>query len=250
MDPTSWITPNRVTLARVLMGSVAVAIYASMGSGTVFQFGCVAVTLTGAAIALDGLDGWLARRMGLTTPIGAQLDVLADRVIENLYFIYFAANGQIPAWIPVIFFVRGALTDFLRGVAARTICSRTNDQEQAELRKNWMLRNKSGIAIVASRFSRGLYAAMKCACFCALGAECTVAHLGHGAESLRVAIHTGVIASVWTTTGFCLLRALPVLWEGRRFFTGLGIEPESETRVANSTELSPRRHPRPAAAAS
>ena len=32
MDPTSWITPNRVTLARVVLGSAAIAMYASMDS--------------------------------------------------------------------------------------------------------------------------------------------------------------------------------------------------------------------------
>src|SRR5690349_13465964 len=86
MDPTSWITPNRVTLARVVLGSAAIAMYASMDSGPIFWLGSVAVTLTAAAIALDGVDGWLARRMNAATAIGAQLDVLGDRVIENLYF--------------------------------------------------------------------------------------------------------------------------------------------------------------------
>ena len=249
MDPTSWITPNRVTLARVVLGSAAIAMYASMDSGPIFWLGSVAVTLTAAAIALDGVDGWLARRMNAATAIGAQLDVLGDRVIENLYFIYFAANAQISVWIPVIFFVRGAVTDFLHGVATRSVGARPDGQERAKFQKDWMLRSKVGTAIVASRFSRGLYAAMKCACFCALGAEGMFARIGNGSESLLLTMHTSALVLVWATTSFCVLRALPVFWEGRKYFGGLGNGLESETRAASSTQTPPRRDPRPIAAA-
>jgi len=42
-----------------------------------------------AAIALDALDGHLARKKKMATPVGAQLDILGDRMIENVYFTYF-----------------------------------------------------------------------------------------------------------------------------------------------------------------
>jgi len=45
-----------------------------------------AVGLTVAAIALDALDGHLARKKKMATPVGAQLDILGDRMIENVYF--------------------------------------------------------------------------------------------------------------------------------------------------------------------
>ncbi|HET9400890.1 MAG TPA: CDP-alcohol phosphatidyltransferase family protein [Candidatus Acidoferrales bacterium] len=252
MSPRNWITPNRITLTRVLLGSAAIAMYASMGSRPVLWLGCFAVTLTAAAIALDGVDGWLARRMKAATAIGAQLDVLGDRVIENLYFIYFAANGEIPIWIPVIFFVRGAVTDFLRGVAARGAGGHADDEERAEFRRNWFLRSRLGTAIVASQFSRGLYAAMKCACFCALGAECTVARIGNGTESFLFAIHTAVLVFVWATTVFCVLRALPVLWEGRKYFGGFAEQGERklDTQPRDLSASPERRGARPIAAAS
>ena len=124
-----WITPNRVTVARVLLGSAAILIYASARTSAAL-WGSVAVIMTMSAISLDGVDGWLARRMNRATAIGAQLDVLGDRVLENVYFIYFAANGQIPVWVPVIFFVRGAATDFLRGIA-RDKAGRENEADEA-----------------------------------------------------------------------------------------------------------------------
>ena len=79
-----------------------------------------AILLTIAAIALDGVDGYIARKRNLATPLGAQFDILGDRVVENLFFTFFAATGLISFWIPVLFFVRGTVTDFLRGLAARS----------------------------------------------------------------------------------------------------------------------------------
>src|SRR5207249_8065101 len=36
-----------------------------------------------------------------------------DRMIENVYFTYFAVVGMVSLWLPILFFARGALTDFL-----------------------------------------------------------------------------------------------------------------------------------------
>src|SRR5204863_247703 len=93
------------------------------GFGAVCLFGrgawanLTAVGLTVAAIALDALDGHIARRKKMATPMGAQLDILGDRMIENVYFTYFAVVGMVSLWLPVLFFARGAATDFLRGLA-------------------------------------------------------------------------------------------------------------------------------------
>jgi len=72
-------TPNKVTALRVLVGFSAVALF---GHGTWVNL--AAVLLTVAAIALDALDGHLARKKQMATPLGAQLDILGDRMIENI----------------------------------------------------------------------------------------------------------------------------------------------------------------------
>ena len=71
---TGW-TPNKITLLRVAVGFAAVSLF---GRGTWANL--FAVALTVAAIALDALDGHLARKKQMATPLGAQLDVLGDRI--------------------------------------------------------------------------------------------------------------------------------------------------------------------------
>jgi len=108
-------TPNRVTCLRVVVGFAAVFLF---GRGPWLNLSAVALTV--ACIGLDGLDGHIARRKNLATPVGAQIDILGDRMIENVYFTYFAVVGMVSWWLPVFFFARGAMTDFLRGLASRS----------------------------------------------------------------------------------------------------------------------------------
>jgi phosphatidylglycerophosphate synthase len=216
------VTPNKITVLRVLLAGVAVGIYASGAHGNAAIFGFAGLALTVAAVGLDGVDGYLARRLNLATPLGAQLDILGDRVIENLFFIYFAVSGEILLWVPIIFFVRGALTDFLRGIAAVRGGAGMHGREAAMFRRNWMLTERWSSRIVAGRISRAAYAALKCFCFCALGLEWTMFH----AQSLmppgiRFGIRLTVDGIVAATIAFCIVRAVPVLWEGARDFLAM-----------------------------
>src|SRR5207245_5334755 len=106
--------PNKVTLLRVAVGFAAVSLF---GRGAWANL--LAVALTVASIALDALDGHIARKKKMATPMGAQLDILGDRMIENVYFTYFAVIGMVSLWLPILFFARGAATDFLRGLAMK-----------------------------------------------------------------------------------------------------------------------------------
>jgi phosphatidylglycerophosphate synthase len=213
------VTPNKVTVLRMLVASAAIGLYgAGSRSGAPIAFGICALAFTICAIGLDGVDGYLARRLRMTSALGAQLDILGDRVIENLFFIYFAASGQISVWVPVVFFVRGVLTDFLRGIAASRgpVDSRGS---AGEFQRNWMLAEKWSGRIVASRASRGTYSALKCVCFCALGVEWIARHAQiSAAAKWSGAIHITVSGIIFATVAFCVLRALPVFWEGLRDF--------------------------------
>jgi phosphatidylglycerophosphate synthase len=213
------VTPNKVTVLRMFVAGAAIGLYeAGSRSGGAIAFGICALALTICAIGLDGVDGYLARRLRMTSALGAQLDILGDRVIENLFFIYFAANGQISVLVPVVFFVRGVLTDFLRGIAA-TRRSSDDRASAGEFQRNWMLAEKWSARIVASRVSRGAYATLKCVCFCALGIEWISRHARIlVAAQWSDAIHFVVSGIVFATVAFCVLRALPVFWEGLRDF--------------------------------
>ena len=109
------MTPNQVTAMRVAAAFAAVGLFTFFGRVLAADFAAVALTI--AAIALDGVDGYLARTRGMATPLGAQLDILGDRVVENLFFTFFAVAGLISLWLPILFFVRGTVIDFLRGLA-------------------------------------------------------------------------------------------------------------------------------------
>ena len=151
------------------------------------------------------------------TRIGAQLDILGDRMIENVYFTYFAVVGMVSLWLPILFFARGAATDFLRGLARKAGHSGWG--------ANAMLRTWWGRALVASRWSRGLYAAMKCLCFCYLGLELAltrgpVALVSGLATDVHAMIRAGAQILTWMTAVFCVLRGLPVLAEGWKYFAG------------------------------
>jgi CDP-diacylglycerol---glycerol-3-phosphate 3-phosphatidyltransferase len=208
-------TPNKVTMLRVVMGFAAVSLF---GRGPWGNLAAVGLTVT--AIALDALDGHVARRRNLATPVGAQLDILGDRMIENVYFTYFAVVGMVSLWLPVFFFARGAATDFLRGLALRAGHSGWG--------ANAMLQTWWGRALVASRWSRGLYAALKCLCFCYLGLELAltrgpVALFGELAVAVHEAIRIGAQVLTGLTAAFCLVRGLPVLLEGWRYIAGTGM---------------------------
>ena len=205
-------TPNKVTLLRVAVGFLAVSLF-----GRSPWLNLLAVALTVTAIVLDALDGHLARKKKMATPQGAQIDILGDRMIENMYFTYFAVVGMVSLWLPILFFARGAATDFLRGLALKAGHSGWG--------ANAMLQTRLGQALVASRWSRGVYAALKCICFCYLGLELALtrgplALLSPAANDVHLAIRAGAQLLVWLTAVFCVLRGLPVLLEGWKYFAG------------------------------
>jgi CDP-diacylglycerol--glycerol-3-phosphate 3-phosphatidyltransferase len=220
-------TPNQVTALRVVVGFVAVALF---GRGTWANL--AAVVLTVASIALDALDGHLARKKQMATPLGAQIDILGDRMIENMFFTYFAVAGMVSLWLPVLFFARGAATDFLRGLALKA--GHSGWGARAMLQTWW------GRGLVASRWSRGLYATLKCACFCYLGLELAltrgpVALLGTIASETHLTIRAIAQILTWATGAFCLLRGLPVLIEGWQYFAREAVAVRTRKSSAEAT---------------
>ncbi len=221
-------TPNKVTTLRVVVGFAAIALF---GRGAWANL--AAVVLTVATIALDALDGHLARKRKMATELGAQLDILGDRMIENVYFTYFAVVGMVSLWLPVLFFARGAAVDLLRGLAFK-MAGRSGWAAAAMLQAPWAR------ALVASRWSRGLYAAMKCVCFCYLGLELAltrgpVALIGDLSADAHVMIRAGAQALTWATAAFCVVRGLPVFLEGWKYFaTNIGGSARSRGAAAGT----------------
>lgn len=71
-----------------------------------------------AAMSSDVVDGYLARKKGLTSTFGKFIDPLADKTLFIAAMIMMIPLGRIPAWLVAIFFIREVTVTALRGIAA------------------------------------------------------------------------------------------------------------------------------------
>jgi len=105
--------PNAITFSRLVLTAVFVA-------GTAFQSAVghwiALVSFVIAAIS-DFVDGYLARKMGLVTPMGKLMDPLADKILVGSAFVYLSAEGLCPVWITVMILAREFLVTGLRQIA-------------------------------------------------------------------------------------------------------------------------------------
>lgn len=67
----------------------------------------------GAALAIfvvaglsDGLDGWVARRFGQQSALGAYLDPLADKLLLSTLFVVLALQGAMPWLLTILVLLR------------------------------------------------------------------------------------------------------------------------------------------------
>ena len=87
--------PNLITLARILL--VPVVVWA-IATGQIR----LAFLLFLAAGISDAVDGFLAKRFGMKTELGAYLDPLADKVLIVSIYVALGITGVIPTWIVIL----------------------------------------------------------------------------------------------------------------------------------------------------
>ncbi len=107
--------PNQLTLARLFMTLVFVAVLASP-----FPWRSqVALVLFILASLTDWLDGLIARRWGLITNFGKLMDPLVDKILTCSALIMLAAgaNPLFPPWAVVVVLAREFLVTGLRLIA-------------------------------------------------------------------------------------------------------------------------------------
>ena len=190
---------NSVAITRALLAFLAVAILFHRPGLYLLASG-----LTIVSILMDGLDGWVARRYGEVSRIGAVIDILTDRIVELTYWIAFAALGWIPAWIPIVVAVRGLLVDGARAVAF--------ERGLTAFGPTTMMRSKVGAFLVASRESRSAYGIAKAAAFTLM----IVAYAPTLADSVQRVVLMIALVCVYIAVALCVLRGIPVLLEARR----------------------------------
>lgn len=192
---------NLVVLLRTVMVLAAIAMLGAAGPGVRFS-GLVVLFL---ACAMDWLDGFLARWLGVASQVGGLLDTLADRITENLLFVFLAYHRLVPLLVPVFYICRSFLADFIRALLFKRGIGGFAVQTST-----------LGRYLVSSKSSRVLYLLVKLAVFLAGGAVLAV-NTPATVEPEWVAI---VRPLVWEcsllATLFSLVRFLLLLYDSRR----------------------------------
>jgi CDP-diacylglycerol--glycerol-3-phosphate 3-phosphatidyltransferase len=108
--------PTQLTLFRIVMTFFIMVLLFIPG------WIAKAVCLGGFLLASlsDWLDGYLARRWNQTTPLGALLDPIADKVLVLGIFMAFVQLRLIPAWMVLVIMLRELLITGVRLFAARS----------------------------------------------------------------------------------------------------------------------------------
>lgn len=206
---------NLLTLLRVLLILVIIAVWARRVAVEWWWLDLLMVPLLAWAIFMDALDGWLARRRGEAGEAGALFDIAGDRIVELVLWVFFAVRRDaaglpfVPYWVPTIMIVRTVLTDTVRSLALKG--GRTPFGERT-LQEAWWARQ-----LVSSRWSRAAYGILKAVAFCALGAAYAWDRLREP-EGAYAAWRLATDVLVHLTVVFAVVRGIPVLWEGRRYF--------------------------------
>lgn len=105
--------PNAITVSRLFLTAgfiIFVAWESTWGHFT-------ALILFIIAAASDFVDGWLARKLNLVTPLGKLLDPLADKILVCSAFVFLTAQGLCPVWITALIIGREFLVTGLRQIA-------------------------------------------------------------------------------------------------------------------------------------
>lgn len=191
---------NLVTLSRLLL--LFIVVWLMYQQPTPWQF--LSFFLIILIFVSDALDGYVARKRGETSLFGALFDIAGDRIVELTLWIVFADNALVSIWVPLVFIARGVIVDTIRSSNALT-------EGTAPFAG---MRSPIGKWLVAGKFMRGFYAAVKGCAFAGLA-------LIHPFAAVLPTLY-GYIG--WLTTGLaymfvylsvvlCIARGLPVIIE-------------------------------------
>ena len=103
----NWLTWARVVAIPLLVSLYFIPIASDLRDG-------LATSLFILAAATDWLDGWLARKLGVTTAFGAFLDPVADKLIVAAALVMLLTLGRVEAWIAFIIIGREITISALR----------------------------------------------------------------------------------------------------------------------------------------
>ncbi len=194
---------NIVSISRVFVAYAAIAL---LYEKTTWAY-LIAFVLTIIAFSMDGLDGYLARKLNQSSKWGSVLDILGDRIVEVSYWTVFAVMGWINILFPLVCVARAFTTDGIRSVALSQGFTAFGDKT--------MQSTPWGKFICASKFMRISYAVAKVMAFLLLIAVNTPGmELWEGTPTL----HIVTMVFAWAAIIFCVVRAIPVVVESPKLF--------------------------------
>src|SRR5580704_19313872 len=94
--------PNLITIGRILLVPVVVWAIASKEMQVAF----LVFLIAGVS---DAVDGFLAKRLGMTSNLGAHLDPLADKVLIVSIYVALGVTEAVPRWIVILVVSRDIL---------------------------------------------------------------------------------------------------------------------------------------------
>ncbi len=203
---------NLITLARFPLLFLYVAFLYYGGFSLRFWSALFIIVI----IAMDSLDGIVARARGETSLLGSALDIATDRTLEIILWVVFAHLGLISIVVPLIVITRGTTVDAVRAVGM------SNGLPPFEQVKSPISR-----FLVASRFMRSSYGFLKGAAFTALTLDLAFHTPGAPYPAFHPTVHTIALVLTWLAVAWCLLRGIPVLIES---YTLLKNPPPAKTR--------------------
>jgi len=113
MSSLNW--PNRITITRiVLVAPFVICLLNLNGPWPGWRY--LALALFVVMGASDALDGFLARRLGESTPLGRYLDPVGDKLLITSAVILLSIDAtavhdfRLPSWVPVIAIGKDVLT--------------------------------------------------------------------------------------------------------------------------------------------
>ena len=195
-------TANIVSVTRIFVAFAAI--------GLLFNHTTTAyiwsVVLTIIAFAMDGVDGYIARKYNQSSEWGSVLDIMGDRIVEASYWIAFAVMGWLNILFPIVCIARAFTTDSIRSVALSK--GMTAFGEKSMQSTAW------GKFICASKFMRISYAVAKVSAFVLL----IVAYIPNFNPNSAGIVRIVAEILAWIAIIFCVVRAIPVVAESGKLF--------------------------------
>lgn len=109
--------PDQLAFVRIVLVPIIMGFILAGGRGVDRAYGIAAVLFAIAALT-DFLDGYFARRWGITTILGAFLDTTADKVLVTGALLALVAVERASVWVTLIIMGREFVVMALRGLTA------------------------------------------------------------------------------------------------------------------------------------